>query len=53
MQCDGTPNTTTGNAAAREISFGTINIMGEVEAGTKLVQSWYKATSKYSRGEGI
>jgi hypothetical protein len=44
---------TTGNATAREISFGTINIMGEVEAGTKLVQSWYKATSKYSRGEGI
>jgi hypothetical protein len=36
MQCDGTPNTTTGNATAREISFGTINIMGEAEGEGEL-----------------
>jgi hypothetical protein len=38
MQCDGTPNTTTGNAAAREISFGTINIMGKAERGRRSVE---------------
>jgi hypothetical protein len=29
---------TTGNAAAREISFGTINIMGKAERGRRSVE---------------
>jgi hypothetical protein len=48
MQCDrdGTPNTTADNATAREISFGTTNMMGEAEGEGELRRHWVTATGR-------